>query len=114
MTDVKLRPCPLDGGKAEFIMRHSSVYREGVYVACKRKSCRCSTKVFATRALAAAAWNTRSESLVEKAAGEMREALGKAEIALLNCIPIKPYTGDGPLVELRKTMAAYDAVKEGK
>lgn len=44
------------------------------------------------------------------AATEMLAALRGAEIALVNCIPVIPYSGDGPLVSIRAAIAeASDA-----
>lgn len=39
------------------------------------------------------------------AAPELLEALKTAEIALVNCVPITPYHGDGPLVSIRAAIA---------
>jgi hypothetical protein len=39
------------------------------------------------------------------AAPELLKALKIAEIALVNCFPINPYRGDGPLVAIRAAMA---------
>jgi hypothetical protein len=39
------------------------------------------------------------------AAPDLYKALEIAELALINCIPMKPYSGDGPLVEIRRAMA---------
>lgn len=39
------------------------------------------------------------------AAPELLEALKIAEIALVNCIPVIPYRGDGPLVKIRAAIA---------
>lgn len=39
------------------------------------------------------------------AAPDLLKALKEAEIALVNCIPVVPYPGDGPLVKIRAVIA---------
>ena len=56
----------------------------------------------------------RDYAALEAAAGEAREALVSAEIALCNCVPVVTYKGDGPLVKLRETLAHLDRVMGGK
>ena len=42
------------------------------------------------------------------------EALELAEVALLNCVPIVPYPGDGPLVSIRNAIANAHKLSEGR
>jgi hypothetical protein len=47
---------------------------------------------------------------LERSHAELLEALKQAEIALMNCVPVVPYKGDGPLVSLRAAIRRAEEV----
>jgi len=65
------------------------------------------------------AWTCAQELEIESLARELlayRESgalaqLEAAEIALINCVPITPYKGDGPLVSLRAAKAKLEGLR---
>lgn len=122
MSDVKLRPCPnpwCEANGAEHSREVQFGYLENptkpeYYVVCQ---CGVHGPFEKSKAKAAAAWNTRSESPVEKAAGEMYTALEKMAQRANE-------TGTGDLAwqstvfdmhaSARTALAAFDKAKEGK
>lgn len=80
----RLKPCPLCDAKAyaNTIVRERWEGRCGVYVSCTRKSCKLAGRVFATRALAIAAWNRRAADPVT---AQLAEALRDARCPHYYC-----------------------------
>jgi len=71
---AELKTCPMCDGKAyaNTVNRDRWQGRSGVYVSCQRKSCSVHGRVYATRAKAIAAWNTRaSDALLTERDAEL-------------------------------------------
>jgi hypothetical protein len=117
MKTPNLKPCPMCSGKS---YQHSVLGRTGVYISCRRKSCRLAGDIYARSLKAVAAWNTRPLEDEMYAALKLAQPVLDEHLQSLCssfCRPCEPgekfdYAGlaEPELGWITKTEAALDAV----